>query len=239
MIFNQGPYYTFDLVPFGESAPGAPYRDIAGLAALLTVSQDGAELLRWTFPATPVHRARVVVDGGQFHPGNGHPGTGARERRIAYLPRDRRSDDREQLLHMLRARGVLDGWRLVPIRGLTESEMADVLRTCPLFLSFSHREGFGLPPAEAMASGCYVVGFTGMGGREYFDPAYCSPVPESDLTAFATAVQDAVERYQADPAQLAKLGRAASEAVLGRYHEAGLRQDLVGFYRPLLRRESP
>jgi hypothetical protein len=229
VIFNQGPYYTFDPIPFAGSAAGAPYSGIEGLVALLTVSEDGEALLRWTFPDLPVHRARVVVDGARFHP-DGTP----RERRIAYLPRSRRSDDREQLLHMLRARGVLDGWQLVPIQGMTETELAGTLRGCPIFLSFSHREGFGLPPAEAMASGCYVVGFTGMGGKEFFDPAYCAPVPEGDLTAYAAAVQAATERYDKDPEELAELGRTASQRVLARYREAGLRADLARFYQPLL-----
>ena len=37
-----------------------------------------------------------------------------------------------------------------------------------IFLSFGHPEGFGLPITEAMASGYWVIGYHGGGGRELF-----------------------------------------------------------------------
>jgi glycosyltransferase involved in cell wall biosynthesis len=228
VMFNQGAYHTFDHIPFEGSAAGAPYTQIANLVAMMTVSEDSAALLRFTFPQFDIEHIRSVIDGERFYPGE-RPGG----RRIAYMPR-RRHAEREQLLHVLRSRGVLEGWELVPIDGKTEDETAELMRSCALFLGFSEREGFGLPPAEAMASGCYVVGFTGLGGRDYFDPAYCTPVAESDLRAYAAAVEEAIQRYEADPESLAKAGRMASERILGQYHEMGLRDDLVALYSRLL-----
>jgi glycosyltransferase involved in cell wall biosynthesis len=195
---------------------------------MVTVSEDSAALLRYTFPQLDIKLARSVIDPRRFHPGE-HPGG----RRIAYMPR-RRHAEREQLLHVMRSRGILDGWELVPIDGRTEDETAELMRSCAIFLSFSEREGFGLPPAEAMASGCYVVGYTGNGGRDYFDPVYCSPVPECDLLAYAMAVEEAIRRYESDPESLAKAGRLASERILGQYHEAGLKADLTTLYGQLL-----
>jgi hypothetical protein len=58
-------------------------------------------------------------------------------------------------------------------------------------------------------------------------------VPDSDLLAFAKAVEEAVRRYNADPESLAKAGQLASEAVLGRYHQAGLREDLLALFGPI------
>jgi len=46
--------------------------------------------------------------------------------------------------------------------------VADILRSSRVFLSFSQREGFGLPPLEALACGCAVVGYHGFGGRALF-----------------------------------------------------------------------
>jgi glycosyltransferase involved in cell wall biosynthesis len=74
----------------------------------------------------------------------------------------------EQVLNILHARGVLDGWEVISIDGLPEHEVAERLRSCAVFLSFGHPEGCPLPPLEAMASGCVVVGYHGRGGREYF-----------------------------------------------------------------------
>lgn len=128
------------------------------LVALLTVSEDSEAVLAHTFPWIPVFRARPVVDGSVFFPDDQE-----RRQRIGFTI-SRRPDEREQLLHILRARGVLDGWELVPIAGRSEASTAEILRSYPIFLSFSDREGFGLPPAEAMASGCYVIGFPASAG---------------------------------------------------------------------------
>lgn len=225
VIFNQGPYHTFDRVRYDRTGPGAPYTTLPNLVGILTVSRDAAQLLRCTFPGIAVHHARAVVDGNRFRPPDRPAG-----RRIAYMPR-RRAAEREHLFHILRARGSLTGWELVPIDGRSEAETAELMRSCAIFLSFSEREGFGLPPAEAMASGCYVVGFTGLGGRDYFDPAYCTPVAECDLYAYVMAVEEAMRRYDASPESLAAAGLAASARILGYYHEDGLREDLLTFYQ--------
>jgi hypothetical protein len=227
VIFNQKAYDTFFFTPYESTPPGAPYAQLAGLRGLLTVSQDNAELLAYAFPNLDVKVARLVLDPTLFHPGSGR-----RPRRIAFTAH-RRAAELEQLLHMLRSRGALAGWELVPISGRTEEQTAEIMRSAPLFLSFSDREGFGLPPAEAMASGCYVIGFTGLAGREFFDPDHCTVVPDSDLLAFGQAIERITAAYDADPDAIAKLGELASVRVLARYTTAGLREDLEAFYRPL------
>lgn len=229
IIFNQKAYDTFDLIPYAGTAPGAPYAGIRRLAALLAVSDDNVDFLRYAFPAVPVHLTRNVVDQTIFS-----PGSGPRPRRIAYVGH-RRPAEREQLLHILRSRGVLDGWELVPIAGRTETETAEIMRGCALFLSFSEREGFGLPPAEAMACGSYVVGYPGLAGREFFDPAYCSPVPDGDVLAFARAVERACEIYRTAPESLLDAGAVAAKQILSRYTLGGLRTDLTTLYTPLIK----
>jgi hypothetical protein len=228
VVFNQRAYDTFDRVPYEYTTPGAPYAGNPSLTALLAVSDDNVDLLRYAFPTIPVHLTRNVLDRRIFFPAQG-----PRRRRIAYVPH-RRAAEREQLLHILRSRGVLRDWELTPISGRTEQETADLMRDSALFLSFSEREGFGLPPAEAMACGSYVVGYPGLAGREFFDPAFCTPVPDGDLLALARAVEDACTAYDSDPALLAKNGAVASQRVLSRYSPANLRQDLSAFYGPLL-----
>ena len=55
----------------------------------------------------------------------------------------------------------------VCIDKVNESKVAEIMSESAIFLSTSIYEGFGLPPIEAMASGCIVVGFHGDGGMEY------------------------------------------------------------------------
>ena len=221
ILFNQGPYYTFADMSPAETGPYA--RDLK--ERILTVSEDGRALLQATFPGAEVHHVRSVLDAAVFYPAAEPQGM----RQIAYAT-NRRALERDHVLAMLRARGRLEGWKFTPIRGMSEVEVADTLRRSAIFLSFSALDGFGLPPAEAMACGCYVIGFHGQGGREFFNPDYCQPIADGDLVAFASAVESAAASFERDPLCLLTPGRRASEAVLGRYTEAGLRDDLVRFY---------
>lgn len=227
VILNQNAYRTFEVVDRASTPSGAPYRAVPGIQGILVVSRDNADVLAYTFPDIPVHLARPVVDGTIFHPAPKPAG-----KSIAYVA-SRRAHEREQLLHMLRARGVLDGWRVQEIGGRSEVETAALMRSSAVFLSFSEHEGFGLPPAEAMASGSYVVGYPGLAGREYFDPSYSTPVPEDDILAFARAVEEATQAYVDDPS-FGKRGLVASEHILAHYSQSGLREDLLTFFRPLL-----
>jgi glycosyltransferase involved in cell wall biosynthesis len=132
-------------------------------------------------------------------------------------------------------RGCLERWEPVEINDLSESATAEALRTSSIFLSFSEQEGFGLPPAEAMASGCYVVGYTGLAGREYFDAAICTPVEEGNVLAFAMAVEQAMGRYEADPRAFRQIGLSAAARINARYSRQALREDLTSFYQSLPR----
>lgn len=52
---------------------------------------------------------------------------------------------------------------------LTQKELADLFNQHKYFLTLNPSEGFGLPPLEAMACGCTVIGFDSMGGRDYLE----------------------------------------------------------------------
>jgi glycosyltransferase involved in cell wall biosynthesis len=224
VIFNQNAYRTF--AGLDDSAPpGAPYRNVPGLAAILVVSADNADYLRFAFPELPVSRVRNAIDQALFHPPARPAG-----RRLALMPRKRR-DDAHQVLRLLATHGSLSGWEVVPIENRTEAETAELLRSSSIFLSFSGQEGFGLPPAEAMACGCYVVGFPGLAGREYFDPAYSSPVLDGDVLAFAQAASAAMAD---DPDLLAKRALTGSAHILDRYSLQGQRDDVLAFFTALL-----
>ena len=91
-----------------------------------------------------------------------------------------------------------------------------------------------MPPAEAMASGCYVVGFTGLAGREFFQPDVCSPVEEGNILAFAQAAERAMADFDKDPRAVRDRGLAASERIRSRYSPQVQLDELVAFYASLL-----
>lgn len=204
------------------------YNTSPDLSGVVTVSDYCADLLSYAFERVPVHRVHLGIDPTIFHPGD-RP----RDRRIAYMPK-KGGADAEMVLHLLRGRGMLDGWEILPLEGLTHTEVAELLRTTRIFLSFSYHEGFGLPSAEAMACGNYVIGYHGFGGREFFLPEFSAPIKTGDILSFARAVEDAIVRDGANPSWCLDQGRTASAFVLDKYSLERERNEVVNAYVKLL-----
>lgn len=71
--------------------------------------------------------------------------------------------------------------------GLTESQLITEYQKADIFLATGYPEGFGLPPLEAMACGCAVVGFTGKGADSFMidqETALVAPDGDTDAAAY-------------------------------------------------------
>ena len=77
-----------------------------------------------------------------------------------------------------------------------------------VFLSFGHPEGFGLPVAEAIASGCAVIGYSGLGGRELFfydsGTSCYTEVGYGDWVGFIESVFSFIENIETNPSVVMK-----------------------------------
>jgi hypothetical protein len=60
-------------------------------------------------------------------------------------------------------------------------------------MSFSHFEGCPLPPLEAALCGNQVIGYTGQGAKEYWDPQVFTEIESGDVIQFAQAVLDKIQ----------------------------------------------
>ena len=228
VIFNQNVYNTIDQI-IESPIHALPYTNNPDLAFVLAVSQDNAEVLKSTFPGIPVQRLRLGIDPALYYQPSGR-----KLRRIAYMPRKRRADARDVIQHLKDAR-ALEGWDVVAIDGESESETARLLRGSKLFLSFSKREGFGLPPLEALACGCIVVGYHGSGGREYFHPPFATVVEDGNVAAFATAIQAVLRSIDENPALADALSSTASRFAAEHYTIEEERRNLIDIFAPLIR----
>ena len=176
-------------------------------AAVLCPSKMAESKLRFMFPSSRVLRFQYSFDRPPW------AYTDQKEKLVAVVPRDM-----EVLINAIIAvtslKWVPGGWSLVRIKDMAEASVASNLRRCAVFLSLSDKTGFGMPPVEAMACGCVVVGFSGFGGSEYMDPSICFPVPDMDYIGLA----ETLINVMAKPVDaLAKIGLQASDFVSREY----------------------
>jgi hypothetical protein len=226
VIYNQNCYYTFMGYSFDTPVLDPAYTSHDVLATVV-VSQDSLEYLRYGFAGAALHRVHLSVDPSLFYP------AWPKRREVGFMPR-KRPNELIQVLTLLRLRGALDGFRLRPIHNVSEAEVARTMRECLIYVSTSSAEGFGLPPAEAMACGCVVVGFHGGGGKEYFDPSFAYPVEEGDIRGFAATIEEVIDTERHRPGVLRDKGRQASEFIRKRYSPENEERDVIETWKAIL-----
>lgn len=209
VVFNQNCYRTFTLYGLDRDKSAPSYLD-PDVVAVIVASVNAEAYLRYAFPSKPLFRVSLGIDATLF---SHRP---VKRRCLAFMPR-RLPDDLLQVVNILKFRGVLDDVELAPIDKMSEAQVAAAMKEALVFLSFSSREGFGLPPAEAMACGCIVIGYAGGGGAEYLLPELSYPVPDGDIVTFARTVEEVLAEHARDPAQLAEKARRASAFILDTY----------------------
>ncbi|HDP24263.1 MAG TPA: glycosyltransferase family 1 protein [Deltaproteobacteria bacterium] len=228
IIFNQNTYNTFGTYSLGDPDPGGIYLD-SGVVAAMVVSEDNRQYLQYAYDKIPIYRIHNSINPDLFFSG------GRKKTQIAFMPR-KNSDHALQVVALLRVRGVLDDFDVVPIENRTERETASILRESLIFLSFGYPEGISLPPAEAMACGSIVIGYHGMGGREYFRPEYCYPVEMGDILSFAKTVEDVVEIYKKEPRVIEEKRLKASAFIREEYSQDREKSDVLNAWSEIIRR---
>jgi protein O-GlcNAc transferase len=107
----------------------------------------------------------------------------------------------------------------IELDDLPHAELLARLAQARYFVSLQHLEGFGLPALEAMAAGCLVVGFAGVGGREYARPDNGLWVPDDDGLALLETLGQALRTERRTPGCFDAQRLAARRAAC-RYSEA-------------------
>jgi glycosyltransferase involved in cell wall biosynthesis len=226
VIFNQNCYYTFDNFALLEKS-ASPYTHPKTLGCIV-VSQDSVNYMNYAFPSLATFRIRLGLSPCFDFSGN-------KKKQIAFMPR-KLVEDFKQLFHILADRIDLNAWEFVAIDNMHEHEVAKALKESAIFLSFNHQEGFGLPPVEAMACGCYVIGYTGHAGAEYFDPSFCSPIATRNVIEFAKEVEHIVHTYDQNSFPILEKGRKASAYVLDKYTMTNETKDIIDTWNEILRK---
>jgi len=201
VIINQNHFLTY--LQFGAEDD---YPDWSAVAGAWVVSEDSADVLSRAEPEIPVSLIPNPLDLDLFRP------AGSRVRRIAWMPR-KRPLEAMVLERLLRRDPRSAGVELTPLEGLPETEVARILGETSVFVALGLFEGFGLPIAEALASGCLVVGYGAGGGRELFGAPGTWQVADQRTTLLADRALSLLDGTPDEES----MRLAAREWIAGRY----------------------
>ncbi len=216
VAFVQG----WSLVDLGTG--GRRYEDM-GFTSLLACSEYNRQFMaERSSLSCPL--VRNGIDHGVFCP----PEAAAPSGHVLYLARKHANEARDavsMLPEPLRRQTEI----VEHVGPSTEKEMAAYYQRCDVFLATGYPEGFGLPPLEAMACGCAVVGFTGGGGNEFMLHEQTALVaPDGDVPALAQQL----ERVLTDT-ELKERLRTAGLAKAREYTSDRMAEDVVTFAQSL------
>jgi hypothetical protein len=223
IVLNQNPFLTGAM-----EIADATYRSPHLLGAVAT-SDYTASYLSFRYPGMPLTRIYLGIDLDLF---DAAP-RGGRQRVIAWMPR-KRLPDAELVIAAVSDDLTRRGWRLDAIDGIGERDVAARLMAADVFMAFSEREGFGLPVAEAMATGTACVGFTGVGGDEVLTAQTGWPVPEGDVVTFANELLRVASAIDAGDADVERRTTAARTLVEEKYTRAHERASTLAAFAALL-----
>ena len=185
VIYSQNHFYG--ALGIGAAASYADY----GVTDILCSSRTIYDHCRIRHPFLRAFVVPCAVDAALFK------SAVAKRNSIAFMPR-KRAVEATYIRDMFRfTYPQYRDWKWREISNVGEVETARLLGEASVFLSLSRLEGFGLTPLEAMASGCVVAGFTGIGGREYASSDNGFWVNEDDFPACVEALAQAVAQSQA------------------------------------------
>jgi glycosyltransferase involved in cell wall biosynthesis len=226
LIFNQNAYYTFTHHCWQKDSLATPYNspDVLGV---IVVSEDNWNYLAHAFPGLRLFRYRYSIDGRKFAP------RWPKQKMIAFMPRKGLADV-QQVLNIIKFRGELGEYALRPLEGLSRAEVAVALGEAEVFLSSGFYEGCPLPPMEAMACGCLVVGYHGFGGREYFRPEFSFPVEPADVQGFARTLGRVLRQLREDPGPLREMALQASRYITREYTDQREEQSVRAIWQAVL-----
>ena len=156
-----------------------------GVSHVLCSGRTIYDYCRHRHPDVPAYVIPIGVDPRQFH-------ARPKQERIAYIPRKR----------PLEAAYIRDLFRFnypqfrdiewLSLQDKSEQEIAEAVGSSSVFLVLHRLDSLPLTGLEAMASGCVVAGFTGIGGREYARPENGFWADEDDFPTCIRGLSEAV-----------------------------------------------
>ena len=180
-IFVQGFYHMnsfYDHKKLFESYRSAEF--------IITTSEETYKCLEYIFPnkKNKILKVNLSFDHKKFRIPD------KKNNLITFMPR--KLSDHFHILSLFLFDKLPKKWKLESLNNLDEKKLFLKLSKSKIFLSFSYAEGFGMPPLEAAIAGNKVIGYTGGGGKEYWQKPIFEEIQTGDIKSFSEKILNAV-----------------------------------------------
>jgi len=82
-----------------------------------------------------------------------------------------------------------------------------------------------------MAAGCIVIGYTGVGGQEYFKAGGGISIPDGDISEFADVLTSTIREYDTEPTRLDNIRFRSSAYICDKYSREKMRTSLLSAWQ--------
>jgi len=219
IIFSQNSFYALQVFYGKIKKMKEVYLD-KDVINIIVVSQYDFDFFAWLFPGIKISKITCGIDERLFFFNPNKLKT------ITVMPRKSEADF-IFLKNLMRIHDSFNDFKIVEIDNMPYEQCAETIRNSSIFLSFSHQEGFGLPPAEAMACGCIVIGYHGYGGKEYFKEGLTYTIDSWDMRKYATILAEIIKGFGTNPEVLQQIRKDASKYILENYSMAKQEKSMV------------
>lgn len=156
---------------------------------ILCISQDTQKVIQCFSPkfSKKIIRLTYSINTDLFKPG-------IKEKTITYMPRKLKGHS-DITISILKKR-IPSDWSIIAIDNMSEQDVANTLSRSSIFLAFSDMEGLPVPPVEAAFCGNYVIGYTGQGGKEYWNPPEFTEISQGDIVDFVEKTLSRIQQIE-------------------------------------------
>ena len=191
IIFNQNCYYTFTGLNNYDMKYIPLLYDLKFVKSCIVVSDDSYNYLKTCFPNKMIYRVFNGINDKIFYPE-------IKKNIISCMPR-KNKEHLNQIINILSRQKIMKDWEIILIDKMTETQVSQIMNSSKIFLSTGCPEGCPLPPLEAIFSGNVVIGYNGVGGKEYFDKqATVISVEYNNIVDFVNKILRFIELYNND-----------------------------------------
>lgn len=123
---------------------------------------------------------------------------GIKKNKICYIQKISSKDNIANKMMVKIMEQRYPGWEVEKLTDRPQEGIAKAMAESKIFVFFCHDwgEGFGIPPVEAAISGCKVIGYSGHGGRHYYEQPTFTEIEYNDVNVFTMVLDHWVKALE-------------------------------------------